>query len=226
MPVIFTVTNRFKWDDELEMWLPNPIKPPTPCEAQVCAIIKPDREGYSEWFSVSELTKMLPNCRSLGGSNGSSMFTRELAKDFLFSPSQAFKRQGSRIVERRAYGLVKPRPEKFFIRADIRKKIRATYCAVLGTKSLLEVNHKDGRKDSWVVNDPETQSIEDFQALHKTVNAVKREACVVCKDTNRRFDARHLGFSFGWTEGDAPYQGTCKGCYWYDPKAFRAKVRL
>lgn len=226
MPVIYTVTQRFKWDEEIGMWTPNPLKPPTPCEAKVCAYIRPNREGFSDWFNIFELCEMLPRCNSLGGKNGSGMFTRELAKDFIFTADQSKRRDGSRIIARRAYGLVKPRPESHFVSAEIRRKIRATYCAVLGTKSMLEVNHKDGRKDSWVVNDPELQSIEDFQALHKTVNAVKREACVKCKESNQRFDARRLGFTFGWTEGDAQYQGTCMGCYWYDPKAFRAKVRL
>ena len=226
MSVIYTVTQRFKWNDEMDMWIPNPLKPPTPCEAKVCAFIRPNREGFSEWFSIFELSEAFPNCNSLGGKNGSGMFTRELAKDFIFTADQAKRRDGSKITARRAYGLVKPRPETHLVNADIRRQLSKTYCAILGTKAQLEINHKDGRKDSWIVNDLDLQSIEDFQALHKTANAVKREVCVKCKQTKQRFDARHLGFPFGWTEGEAQYQGTCLGCFWHDPKAFRARTKL
>lgn len=226
MSVIYTVTQRFKWNDEMDMWIPNPLKPPTPCEAKVCAFIRPNKQGYSEWFNIFELSQAFPNCNSLGGKNGSGMFTRELAKDFIFTADQAKRRDGSKITARRAYGLVKRRPETNFISADIRKKLSKTYCAALGTNAQLEINHKDGRKDGWIVSDPDLQSVEDFQMLHKTVNAVKREACAKCKQTNQRFDARKLGFPFGWTEGGSQYLETCKGCYWYSPTEFRSRVTL
>ena len=222
---LFTVTGRFYWNEASQQWLPNPEKPPSACEARVCAEINPDRQGFSNWFSVAALAEKLPTCRSLGGVNGSGMFTRELAKDFNFAPDQAKEKDGSRIVRRRAYGLTKNRAEQFPIRSDIRREISKGFCAALGTRSQLEVDHKDGRKDNWQTNSVELQRLEDFQALHKTANGVKREQCKHCERSNRRFDARHLGFQRGWTEGGAEYQGTCRGCFWFDPVAFRQALQ-
>ena len=221
---LLTVTGRFYWNDEARQWQPNPDKPPSACEARVCAIINPDRNGFSEWFNIAELCQQLPSCRSLGGTNGSGMFTREMAKDFLFSPDQAKQKDGSRIIARRSYGLTKERDEMFTIRPDIARQVRQRPCAVLGTRSQVEVDHKDGRKNSPTANCLQTQQLDDFQALHKVANNVKREQCKKCVQTNQRFDAQRLGFRVGWTEGAGEYQGTCRGCYWYDPIAFRQQV--
>lgn len=221
-----TVTGRFVWDEALQMWMPNPLKPPSECEWKICEYIRPNQDGFSDWFSIDELIELFPTCRTIGGHNGSGMFTRELAKDFNFKPDQAKQTQGSRIVKRRAYGLMKSRAEQFPIRKDIKDKIGKDYCAVLHTKAQIEVDHKDGRKDSWLVNDISLQRVEDFQALHKTANNVKRQVCKNCEETNQRFDARRLGFASGWSEGGPQYQGTCRGCFWFDPIAFRQAFRL
>ena len=224
--VLYTVTGRFHWDDALQMWQPTPGKEPTDCEWRVCELIKPDHNGYSDWFEVEWLKAQLPACGDRIGGNGSNMFTRQLAKDFLFSPDQAKRTNGSKVIARRAYGLTKPRAESYPIRRDIRDKIGRGYCAVLHTKAQIEVDHKDGRKDSWVANDLQHQRLEDFQALHKTANNVKRNVCQACHLTNQRFDARVLGFQIGWVEGNAQYQGTCRGCFWYDPVEFRSRLLI
>jgi hypothetical protein len=221
---LHTITGRFVWDEALQMWQPNPEKPPSDCEWRVCELIRPDRNGHSDWFDVEWLKRQLPACADRIGGNGSNMFTRQLAKDFLFAPEQAQRRQGSKVIARRAYGLTKARAEQFPIRKDIRDTVSKGFCAVLHTKAQIEVDHKDGRKDNWLVNDTVHQRLEDFQALHKTANNVKRGVCANCERTNRRFDARVMGFTVGWTEGSAEYQGTCKGCFWYDPIAFRQSL--
>ena len=133
-----------------------------------------------------------------------------MAKAFNFEPDQAFKKKGGAKIERRAYGLVKARSEQFPIRKDIKDAVRKRYCAVLHTKAQIEVDHKDGRKDSWITNDVNLQQLDDFQALHQTANKVKRQVCKDCDTNNQRFDARVLGFPCGWTEGGAQYQGTCR----------------
>lgn len=223
---LHTVTGRFVWDEVLQMWQPNPQKPPSDCEWRICEFIRPNRDGYSDWFDIGELQARFPVCSDRIGGNGSNMFTRQLAKDFNFEPDQSKQKEGTKIIRRRAYGLVKARSEQYPIRKDIRDKISKGYCAALGTQAQLEVDHKDGRKDSWVVNDVALQRLEDFQALHKTANVVKRNVCGACERTNQRFDARSLGFPCGWTEGGGQYQGTCRGCFWYDPVAFRASLHL
>jgi len=221
MTALYTVTRRFRWDETLGMWVKNPEKPPSECEWQICFYIRPDRNGFSEWFDIAELQRRFPDCADRIGGNGSNMFTRQLAKDFLFTPDQARRKQGSRVVSRRAYGLVKARDEAYPIRADIRREVGKRPCAVLFSRAQIEVDHKDGRKDNWATNDTSYQQVDDFQALHKTANGVKREVCKKCEQSNQRFDARNLGFRVGWTEGGSQYQGSCRGCFWYDPIAFR-----
>ena len=221
-----TVNGKFIWDEELQMWQPNPQNEPNPLSWAVCELIKPDRDGFSDWFNVPDLKDLLPDYVGQIGGNGSDLFTRShLARAFNFEPRQAYETKGGAKVRRRAYGLVKARAEAFPIRKDIRDEIRKQPCAVLYTKSQIEVDHKDGRKDSWLVNDPLLQRPDDFQALHKTANNVKRQVCRSCSQSNQRFDARLLGFSIGWTEGAAQYEGTCRGCFWYDPRAFRGSLR-
>ena len=225
MARLYTVNNKFYWDEALQMWQPNPLDEPNPLCWDVCQVIRPDRDGFSDWFNVAHLKELLPMHAGQIGGNGSNLFTRShLAKAFNFEPEQAYKTRGTAKVERRAYGLVKARSEQFPIRKDIKEAIRKRYCAVLHTKAQIEVDHKDGRKDSWLTNDVNLQRIDDFQALHKTANNVKRQVCKDCDSNNQRFDARVLGFPCGWTEGGAQYHGTCRGCFWYDPVAFRSAL--
>jgi len=65
----------------------------------------------------------------------------------------------------------------------------------------------------------ETQTIEDFQPLHRNANLIKRGHCKSCKENGIRFDARILGFFVGWTKGKKEYE-SCVGCYWYDIEDF------
>lgn len=222
-----TVNGKFVWDEALQMWTPNPLNEPQPLSWAVCELIKPDRNGFSDWFNVADLKDLLPDYTAQFGGNGSNLFTRsDLAKAFNFKPEQAYETKGTAKVRRRAYGLVKERSEQFPIRRDIKDQISKGFCAVLHTKAQLEVDHKDGRKDSCFVNDISLQQVEDFQALHKTANGIKREVCKKCVERNQRFDARCLGYAQGWTEGGAQYQGTCRGCFWYDPIAFRSALKF
>ena len=224
--MLTTVTGRFRWCHETEQWEPNLENPPSDCELNVMLIFNPDREGRSDWVRVDELIEVLPECKDLGGHNGSSMFTRRIAKDFLCTPEHAKRRAGPRIVERRFVGLTKGREERYPIRSDIRKAVGSEPCAVLGTKAMVEVDHKDGRKDDPRVNKLKLQRAQDFQPLHKTANNVKRSACQKCRTSNKRFDATNLGFTAGWSEGGEQYEGTCVGCYWYDPIEFRSRFIL
>ena len=224
--MLTTVTGRFYWSDLTNRWEPNLEKPPSDCELAVLRYFNPDINGRSEWVDVDELIDALPECKDLGGHNGSSMFTRRIAKDFLCTPDHAKERQGSRVIARRFVGLTKSREEKYPIRSDIRSEIKKLPCAALGSKAQIEVDHKDGRKDDPRVNKLNLQQLSDFQPLHKTANNVKRSCCQKCRKTNRRFNAELLGFTTGWTEGGEQYEGTCVGCYWYSPIEFRSRFIL
>ncbi len=104
------------------------------------------------------------------------------------------------------------------ITKEVRDHFKDHPCVVLGTTSNPEIDHKDGRKEDYALHD--TQTIDDFQPMHKSTNDAKREFCNKCKDSGIRFDATTLGFPTSHTFGDIEYHGTCMGCYWYDPQQF------
>ena len=221
MSRLYTVTGRFYWCEEREQWLPNPKKMPSEAEITILEEFSPDIQGYSDWVSIPALKKKYPDLEGSLGGNGSNMFTRKIARDFNCAPTQAKNKNGNRVVERRFYGLVQAQASKQAIRSDIKKIIEKQPCVVLGTTSDTQVDHKDGRKIDPRVLNLKTQRLDDFQPLHKTANMKKREVCAKCTKTNQRFDARSLGYPIAYTEGRSQYEGTCKGCFWYDPKTFR-----
>ena len=105
------------------------------------------------------------------------------------------------------------------IHKDIQVELRTHSCVLTGTTSQVEIDHKNGRYDDDNVLNLETQTIDDFQPLHRGANLIKRGHCGDCKKTGDRFDARTLGFEVGWTEGEEKFI-SCKGCYWYDIEDF------
>lgn len=109
----------------------------------------------------------------------------------------------------------------------IDNKIRESYaeenCRVLAVGGkFIEIDHKDGRKDDFGM--PEQQSLDDFQPLHRNANIAKRQHCKKCKETNIRFDAKLLGYSVSQWIGNERYNGSCIGCFWYDPVEFNTKI--
>ena len=92
-------------------------------------------------------------------------------------------------------------------------------CVVLAVSHNMEADHKDGRKDI-----PRRLQPADYQPMTTATNDAKRTHCDRCQDTKERFDATQSGYSVGWTVGGKTYQGTCVGCYWYDPVAFNAEI--
>lgn len=109
------------------------------------------------------------------------------------------------------------------IRQDIKDNITAQRCAILDTSSNIEVDHKNGRYDELSNMDTTTQKESEFQPLNKVCNDAKREHCKRCREIKKRYDARRLGYSHGWTVGDEDTD-SCIGCYWYDIKAFNKKI--
>jgi hypothetical protein len=112
------------------------------------------------------------------------------------------------------------------IRRDIWEKLSKLPCVFTGTTSQIEVDHKGGRKDDPRVMNPNTQVIEDFQPVCKTVNDIKRQVCKQCEATGQRFDATTIGHPVAAVDGSLEYQGTCKGCYYHDPKYFRSRLTV
>ena len=119
----------------------------------------------------------------------------------------------------------KPTPIEKGIKQDIFKSVIKQRCRVVdvGGKNI-ECDHKDGRYSFDTYGDINAQNEDDFQPLHHNVNTSKRTHCGNCEKTNLRYDARNLGYTSGWIEGDENYLGTCSGCYWYDPRKFNQVI--
>lgn len=101
----------------------------------------------------------------------------------------------------------------------VRNALKDKPCVVLGVVSSdMEIDHKDGKYSK------EKYSIEDFQPMTKAVNDAKREHCKTCNSSGCRFKATTLGYPIDYIEGDEN-SPSCKGCYWYDPVAFRKALK-
>jgi hypothetical protein len=106
------------------------------------------------------------------------------------------------------------------IPASVRKYYQGHSCKVLGSRAQIQIDHKDGRKDDY----SGVEEVSEFQPLHKTANMVKRQVCKECKSSGKRFDATKLGYSKSVVMGQLKYNGTCQGCYWYDPFEFNQLI--
>ena len=125
--------------------------------------IRPDRDGFSVLVYVTELQRLFESTVliALVGNVRSNMFTRQLAKDFqIHARSMPKRKDGSRVVARRAYGLVNARDRvlaQSVLTSDLRlpQSVHALYCLVVPDSRL---THKDGRfKDNWATNDTSLQ---------------------------------------------------------------------
>lgn len=189
-------------------------------------LANPDENGISEEISVTLFTGKYENLKFGNGADwarGSSQFRRVFNVDFIKSndvgsPTIALKLNGYKNeVDNRTQN----------IRGDIKREIYKLNCVVLGTRRSsdhkVEVDHKDGRKQDLRIMNTATQKLEDFQSLSKPANDAKRQFCKECTQTNKRYDAKLLGYTVSFTFGTINYENEigCKGCYWYDPVAFR-----
>lgn len=196
-------------------------------------LAKPNEEGVSRWVNVSEFTEKYADLQ-LG--NGFDFGRKEssLAKKYIIETDKSIT-SGNGIDRIRLNGFNKSKQFSQNIRTDIKNKISKRPCAMLGTvggtstNMKIEVDHKDGRKNDMRVSNPDTQTIEDFQPLCKAANDFKRQKCKECKETNIRWSAANLeGFEdFPFYDGDENYNEEigCRGCYLYDPVAYRKAFR-
>ena len=177
-------------------------------------LAKPDERGFSRAVSVTEFAGKYAG---LSFGNGGSWCRDDggLARQFNVRRNKS----GIRIVSVELQGF-KKNPIGKVIRADIKQHYKDKKCVVLGTGET-ECDHKDGRRDDPRLNDPAKQTINDFQPLSKAANNAKRQHCRRCRETNRRFDATTFGYPKPQVRGNGQYNGTCDGCYWYDPVEFR-----
>lgn len=112
------------------------------------------------------------------------------------------------------------------ISTEIINEIKKRPCALTGTSNNIEVDHKNGRYNDKRVLNKQTQTIDDFQALTKVVNNIKREVCKKCRDTGKKFDAKTLGYKVSTLDGEKVHNNQpdgCEGCFFYDILFFKDK---
>ena len=181
-------------------------------------LAKPDSNGISRIVYRSEFKGKY---KGLYTENGLSWGRQDLFPYILDC-----KREGGRIISYKCVGFNKV-PNKS-IRKDILNIIKKKRCVLLGT-SRPEADHKNGRYNNSRVNNKITQKLSDFQPLGQAANKAKRQACKICKNTNKRFDAKILGFEKSFSLGEKDYLESpdgCVGCFWYDVRDFQKKIDI
>lgn len=183
-------------------------------------LAQPDENGVSRWVNITEFVGEYA-CLTFG--NGASWARKEstLAKKYVIEFDKSIS-SGNGIDRIRLNGFNNGDYSQY-IRADIKKAIKARRCVVLGTSNP-EVDHKNGMKNEGRVMRNEEQRLEDFQPLSKAANDAKRQFCKECRRTGIRYDAKQLGYPMSFYEGAAEHnneENACIGCYWYDPLEFK-----
>lgn len=111
---------------------------------------------------------------------------------------------------------------------SIHEEIRMKPCEHTGYGDLssdrIEVDHRNGRYNQPEALNVREQKSEHFMSLTRRANLQKREDCKKCRLTDKRFDAKTLGYKKSVVSGDLNYEGTCEGCYWFSPIEFRQKL--
>lgn len=184
--------------------------------------------GESRWVFVSEF---VGKYKDLALGNGWSWGRKSSRLQQLYNIEVKRGGRGRAITAIKLVGYNKDVYFNQNIRQDIKDTIRKQKCVMLGIKgnsenTIIEVDHKDGRKNDMRVSNMATQKIEDFQPLCKAANDIKRQICKSCKMTDKRWDAKNIaGNPYSFYEGGEQYTEElgCKGCYQYDPVEYRIR---
>jgi hypothetical protein len=187
----------------------------------------PDEKGKSRWVLTSEFKGKYAQLK-LGNGGSWCRKSSDLAKRYIVEFDKS-KTKGNSIDAVRLNGL---NSRQFFnqnIRKDIKDHYKNQNCVMLGIRgnsenTKIEIDHKDGRKESEKVSNLETQKLEDFQPLSKAANDAKRQICKRCKESDKRWDAKNIkGNPYSYYEGGESYNKElgCRGCYQYDPVEYR-----
>lgn len=193
-------------------------------------LAKPDDNGCSRWVSVSEFTGdyiglKLGNGLSWGRKNS------PLSKKYIIEVDKSIT-PGNSVDAVRLKGFNNEKTFNQNIRKDIKDYYKNKNCVMLGINgnsenTKIEIDHKDGRKNNIDASEMESQKLEDFQPLCKAANDCKRQICKVCRETDKRWDAKNLsGNPYSFYFGDENYTDElgCIGCYQYDPVAYRKET--
>ena len=175
---------------------------------------KVNKQGQGQEVLVSDFPEL--GLQPFGNGSGWARDDGPLGKKY-----RIFRRKddGGRIVSVNVTGWAEPQFPNG-IADEVREHYKDQKCRILATGRNIEMDHKDGRKHSYMP----VESCEEFQPLSKAANDAKRSHCDRCKGTNKRFDATVLGYKISVVDGTIDYRGSCVGCYWNDPFYFNSRL--
>ena len=190
-------------------------------------LAKPDEEGKSRWVNVTEFVGKYAKLQ-LGNGCDFGRKSSTLAKKYVVELDKTIT-SGNGIDAIRLNGFNTEASFNQNIRQDIKDFYKNKNCVMLGINgqsenTKVEVDHKDGRKECQRVSTPALQKMEDFQPLCKAANDAKRQICIRCKQTNKRWSAKNIkGNPYDFYNGDESFTQElgCIGCYQYDPVEYR-----
>jgi hypothetical protein len=188
----------------------------------VIELFRPDKNGKSRWVSKTECIGKYEVLKPI---HGNTWYRSKKLSHLIFEKDRV-----DGIDRWRFNGLLQTESFNRGVRKDIWDSVRQQKCVFSNSKgtkgNYIEVDHKNGRYNEKSVSELETQKIEDFQPLLRQFNLQKRSDCNKCEKTNKRFDAKEMGYSVSFTEGSEKYEGTCRGCFWYDCLDFKNKLTV
>lgn len=192
-------------------------------------LAKPNDHGVSRWVSVDEFVGEFKELK-LGNGGSWCRKSSALAKKYVveFDKNQS---TGNSIDAIRLNGFNENETFNQAISSEIKKYYKDKPCVMLGIigtseNTKIEIDHKEGTKNSQRVSNISTQKLEDFQPLTKAANDAKRQICKRCQETDKRFDATCIkGFPMPYYRGNSSLKESgCIGCYQYDPVAYREEL--
>lgn len=192
-------------------------------------LAKPNENGVSRWVSVDEFVGEFKELK-LGNGGSWCRKSSALAKKYIveFDKTQS---TGNSIDAIRLNGFNENETFNQAISSEIKKYYKYKPCVMLGIigtseNTKIEIDHKEGTKNSQRVSNISTQKLEDFQPLTKAANDAKRQICKRCQETDKRFDATCIkGFPMPYYRGNSSLKESgCIGCYQYDPVAYREEL--
>lgn len=192
-------------------------------------LARPDDDGVSRWVSVDEFVGEFKELK-LGNGGSWCRKSSALAKKYVveFDKTQS---TGNSIDAIRLNGFNENETFNQAISSEIKKYYKDKPCVMLGIigtseNTKIEIDHKEGTKNSQRVSNISTQKLEDFQPLTKAANDAKRQICKRCQETDKRFDATCIkGFPMPYYRGNSSLKESgCIGCYQYDPVAYREEL--
>ncbi len=192
-------------------------------------LAKQDKNGKSRWVSSDEFVGEYKELK-LGNGGSWCRKSSKLAQTYIVEFDKT-RTSGNSIDAVRLNGFNTDESFKQAIRSDIKEFYKNKPCVMLGIvgnseNTKIEIDHKEGTKDSQRISNLSTQKLEDFQPLTKAANDAKRQICKRCQETDKRFDATCIkGFPMAYYKGNSSLKESgCVGCYQFDPVAYREEL--